>query len=80
MPQQAFHTEQVEPSLTKATEPLAVFVEHIDQDHANPPKSWKEMGEPKHRSDYKVDSRKAIFELDKEPLGRIYERAVVGLR
>src|SRR5688572_12031474 len=80
MPRHSIYTELVELTLAKASEPLAVFVERIDDDHANPQKRWVELGKPDYLSAYEVESLKASSELVKEPLQWKYEQGNVYLK
>ncbi len=80
MPRHPIRTEWVELTLTNAPEPLAIFVERIDEDHANPRKKWEELGKPAYLSAYEVDSLKATSELVKEPMEWKYEERNVHLR
>ena len=80
MPRHSIYTELVELTLAKASEPLAVFVERIDDDHANPQKRWVELGKPDYLSAYEVESLKASSELVKEPLEWKYEQGNVYLK
>jgi len=80
MPRHSIYTELVELTLAKASEPLAVFVERIDDDHANPQKRWVELGKPDYLSAYEVESLKTSSELVKEPLEWKYEQGNVYLK
>ena len=80
MPRHPIRTEFVELTLSNTPEPLAVFVEHIDEDHANPRKKWEELGKPDYLSAYEVGTLKAASELVKEPMEWKYEQGNVHLR
>jgi xylan 1,4-beta-xylosidase len=77
MPEYPIHTEQVELTLTNTPEPLAVYVESVDEDHAKAKKIWVEMGEPEYPSAYEVDALKAASGLVQEPLRWTYDQGVV---
>jgi xylan 1,4-beta-xylosidase len=80
MPRHSIHTEVVKLTLSNTPEPLAVFVERIDEDHANPRKKWEELGKPDYLSAYEVEMLKASSELVKEPLEWKYEQGNVHLK
>jgi xylan 1,4-beta-xylosidase len=80
MPRHPIRTEVVELILSNAPEPLAVFVERIDEDHANPRRKWDELGKPDYLSAYEVDSLKASSELVKEPMEWKYEHGNIYLK
>lgn len=62
-------TELVEVRLTDAPAPLAAYLQRIDEDHANPRRRWREMGEPEYPSPSQVAQLEAASRLVKEPLG-----------
>ena len=80
MPRHPIRTEVVELTLSNAPEPLAVFVERIDEDHANPRRKWDELGKPDYLSAYEVDSLQAASELIKEPMEWKYEQGNIYLK
>lgn len=80
MPRHTIHTEAIELTLANSPEPLAVFVERIDEDHANPRKKWEQSGKPAYLSAYEVESLKAASELVKEPMEWKYEQGTVSLK
>jgi xylan 1,4-beta-xylosidase len=80
MPGHPIHTELVDLVLANSPEPLAVFVERIDEDHANPKKKWDELGKPEYLSSYEVDMLKAVSEMTKQPLGWSYDQGTVRVQ
>ena len=72
-PRQAIVTQLVEVRLTDASAPLAAFIERIDEDHANPCRRWREMGEPEYLSRLQVEQLEVASGLVKEPLDLLYE-------
>lgn len=70
-------TQLVEVSLTDAPAPLAAYIERIDEDHANPRRHWREMGEPEYPSRSQVEQLEASSRLVKEPLGFSYANRTV---
>jgi len=59
--------QRVEIRLTDVSAPLAATIERIDQDHANPRRQWREMGEPEYLSRAQVQELEAASRLVKEP-------------
>jgi xylan 1,4-beta-xylosidase len=70
-------TERVEVRLTDAPRPLAAYIERIDEDHANPRRRWREIGEPEYPSPSQVEQFEAASRLVKERLGVSYEDRTV---
>lgn len=69
----AIAAQLVEVRLTDAPAPFAAFIERIDEDHANPCRRWREMGEPEYPSRSQVEQLEVASRLVKEPLGLLYE-------
>jgi len=76
-PRHEIVTQLVEVRLTDAPAPLAAWIERIDEDHANPRRRWREMGEPEYPSRTQVEQLEAASRLVKEPLGFSYENRTV---
>ncbi len=70
-------TQLVQLNLTDASAPLAAYIERIDEDHANPRRHWREMGEPEYLSRSQVEQLEAASRLVKEPLSFTYENNTV---
>ena len=70
-------TQLVEVRLTDAPAPLAAYIERIDEDHANPRRRWREMGEPEYLSRAQVEPLEAASRLVQEPLDFSYENRTV---
>ena len=71
-PRHAIVNQVVEVRLADAAAPLAASIERIDEDHANPCRWWREMGEPEYLSRSQVEQLEAASRLMKEPLGFSY--------
>lgn len=65
-------TQLVEVRLTDAPAPLAACIERIDEDHANPRRRWREMGDPEYLNRAEVEQLEAASRLVKEPFGFVY--------
>jgi xylan 1,4-beta-xylosidase len=76
-PRHDIMTELVEVRLTQAPAPLTAHIERIDEDHANPRRRWREMGEPEYPSRSEVEQLEAASRLVKEPLSFSYEGGTV---
>jgi len=70
-------TQLVEVRLTDAPAPLVGYVQRIDEDHANPLRRWREMGEPAYLSHPQVEQLEAASRLVKEPLGLAYAAGTI---
>ena len=76
-PSHAIVNQVVEVRLADAAAPLAASIERVDEDHANPRRWWREMGEPEYLSRSQVEQLEAASRLVKEPLGFSYENRTV---
>jgi xylan 1,4-beta-xylosidase len=76
-PRHAIVNQVVEVRLADAAAPLAASIERVDEDHANPRRWWREMGEPEYLSRSQVEQLEAASRLVKEPLGFSYENRTV---
>ncbi|MBA3559579.1 MAG: hypothetical protein H0W30_13410 [Gemmatimonadaceae bacterium] len=70
-------TQRVDIRLTDAPAPLAATIERIDEDHANPRRQWREMGEPEYLSRAQVEELEAASRLVKEPFDVTYADGTV---
>ena len=76
-PRHDIGTQHVEVYLTDASEPLAATLERIDEDHANPRRCWREMGEPEYLSRSQVEQLTAASLVVKEKLGFAYANRTI---
>jgi len=67
-PQHPIEAQTVALSFDTAADPSAVFIELIDDDHANAKRSWIAMGSPMHPSVDQVRRLQAASELQADPL------------
>jgi xylan 1,4-beta-xylosidase len=65
-------TQLVEVRLTDAPAPRAAYIERIDEDHANPRRRWREIGEPEYPIRSQVEQLEAASRLVREPLDFSY--------
>jgi xylan 1,4-beta-xylosidase len=70
MPRHPVQTELVSFRLSGASTPRAAFIERIDEDHANPRKLWRAMGEPEYLSALQVCRLEgaSVLTRDAQPL------------
>jgi xylan 1,4-beta-xylosidase len=66
MPRHPIQTEHVKFRLSHAPAPRAVWIERIDEDHANPRRLWQAMGEPEYLSASQVEQLETASILRKE--------------
>lgn len=80
MPRHDIKTEAVKIKLSRAARPRAVFIERIDDEHANPERLWREMGAPEYLGAAQVHALEAASCLMKEPHPFKYERRTIELQ
>jgi xylan 1,4-beta-xylosidase len=68
LPQQPIQDESLTIALQHAIDPKAVFVERIDEQHANAKRSWEVMGASMHQSIDQVHRLRSASELQDEPM------------
>jgi xylan 1,4-beta-xylosidase len=66
MPRHPIQTELVNLRLSDAPEPRAAWIERIDENHANPRRLWRTMGEPEYLSPLQVEQLETASVLRKE--------------
>ncbi|MGA7921618.1 MAG: hypothetical protein WCA38_18305, partial [Candidatus Acidiferrales bacterium] len=66
MPRHPIQTELSNLRITDGPKPSVVYVEKIDEDHANPRQLWRAMGEPKYLNTVQVEQLKAASCLLKQ--------------
>lgn len=79
LPRHPIKTEQVHIKLTDAPKARYAYVERIDEAHANPRRSWCEMGEPEYLSASEVELLQGASRMWKEPQSCEYEDRVLHL-
>jgi xylan 1,4-beta-xylosidase len=79
LPDHSISTEQVEIILSNLPEPQSSYVQRIDEDHANPRRSWLEMGSPEYLSALDVERLQAASQLLKEPQSFSWREGNVNL-
>jgi xylan 1,4-beta-xylosidase len=67
LPSQSISNEQVDILLTESLEPQHVFIQRIDEEHANPRRAWLEMNSPEYLSALEVEQLQASSQVHKEP-------------
>ena len=79
LPRHPIERQRVQVQLTDAHRPRAVYLERIDEEHANPKKLWQDMGEPKYLSAKEVEQLQAASRTVREPQSWKYEERVIHL-
>jgi xylan 1,4-beta-xylosidase len=67
LPGHAISTEHVEITVSETPQPQQCYIERIDEDHANPRRTWLKMGSPEYLSMLDVERLQAASQLIKEP-------------
>ncbi len=67
MPRHHIQTELVDVKLPGAPLPRSAWIERIDEEHANPRRVWKEMGEPEYLCPRQVQQMETASLLHKAP-------------
>lgn len=67
LPRHPIATERVHVTLTHAPPVRSAFVERIDEAHANPKRTWQEMGEPEYLKEPEVERLREMSRIGKEP-------------
>jgi xylan 1,4-beta-xylosidase len=79
MPRHSIQTQLLNLRITDAPQPRIVYVERIDEDHANPRRLWQAMGEPNYLSAVQVEQLKAVSCLVKQPQPWTYDQQTIDL-
>jgi xylan 1,4-beta-xylosidase len=80
LPRHPIQNERVSIRLSAAPTPLSAYVERIDEDHANPRKLWRTMGEPGYLSPLQVSQLEAASVLTREALPLIAGKGTIDLK
>lgn len=76
-PRAPIDTKLVTVQLTHAPAPRTAYLERIDETHANPRRTWSEMGEPAYLSAVQVEQLKGASRLVKEPIAWKYDAQTI---
>jgi xylan 1,4-beta-xylosidase len=79
MPRHPIQTELFNLRIANAPEPRVVYIQRIDEDHANPRRLWQAMGEPLYLNALQVEQLKAASCLEKQPQPWKYEQQNIDL-
>jgi xylan 1,4-beta-xylosidase len=79
MPRHPIQTELFNLRIANAPEPRVVYIQRIDEDHANPRQLWQAMGEPLYLNALQVEQLKAASCLEKQPQPWKYEQQNIDL-
>jgi len=78
-PRAPISTERVTIHLTSASEPLTAFIERIDEEHANPRRTWVEMGQPTYPGSLEVEQLVTASRVVAFPMTWSYEGKTIRL-
>ncbi len=79
LPRHPIQTETVQVQLTDLLSPRNVYVERIDDNHANAKRLWIEMGKPALPTPRQVEQLKAASQIIREPLPWRYDAQTLQL-
>jgi xylan 1,4-beta-xylosidase len=79
LPHHSIKTEQVRVHVAESAEPAAVFIQRIDEEHANPRRLWREMGAPEYLKALEVEQLQAASRLTPESQCWKYADEIVHL-
>ena len=79
LPRHPIQTETVQVHLTGLLSPRNVYVERIDDNHANAKRLWIEMGKPALPTPRQVEQLKAMSQIIREPLQWRYDAQTLQL-
>jgi xylan 1,4-beta-xylosidase len=79
-PGHSIETEEIEIRLNNASRPVAAYIQRIDAEHANPKRSWEEMGQPEYLRSKDVDLLEDASLLIKEKQSISYKDGTVSLK
>jgi xylan 1,4-beta-xylosidase len=79
LPRHPIETESVHVQLNSIPSPRNVYIERIDDNHANAKRLWIEMGEPSLPTPRQVEQLKASSQIIREPLQWTYDAETLHL-
>jgi xylan 1,4-beta-xylosidase len=79
LPRHPIQTELLDLRITDVPQPRVAYIERIDDDHSNPRRLWKAMGEPRYLSPRQVEQLKVTSSLVKQPQPWRYEKQNIEL-
>ncbi len=79
LPRHPIEQQRVKIHLAGMAEPRGVYVERIDETHANAPRVWHDMGAPEYLSPLQVEQLHAASQTLREPQAWTYENGNVHL-
>jgi len=79
MPRHPIQTELIKLHIAGFPHPKIAYIERIDDDHANPERLWKSMGEPNYLSVAQLEQLKATSCITKQPQPHTYAQPDLDL-
>jgi xylan 1,4-beta-xylosidase len=68
LPRHPIAEEPIRIAIVNGPEPRRAFIERIDEDHANPRREWRELGEPDYLDSEKLSRLQKASEVSREPI------------
>ena len=79
-PGHSIETEELHIRLDNAPEPAGARIRRIDEDHANPKRSWREMGEPEYLSEKELERLEEASQLVSEKQTLSFHHSTISLK
>jgi xylan 1,4-beta-xylosidase len=79
LPRHSIETESVDIQLTGLLSPRSVYIERIDDNHANAKRLWIEMGKPALPTEREVEQLHVTSQIAREPLQWKFEAGTLHL-
>jgi xylan 1,4-beta-xylosidase len=79
LPRHPIETEHVHIQLARSSPPRAVYAERIDEDHANPKRSWQEMGSPEYLREHEIEQLQKASQMARQPHAWNYQDGTLDL-
>jgi xylan 1,4-beta-xylosidase len=79
-PGHSIETEEIHLRLDNAAEPVAAFIQRIDEDHGNAKRLWREMGQPEYLTHKQVERLQEASEVSTEKLAVSFHDGTVFLK
>jgi xylan 1,4-beta-xylosidase len=80
LPRHEIETESIRLRLASAKKPDAVFIERIDEEHANAPRLWETMGRPTYPDSIQLEQLRAASAVSIQPLSWKYEDHIIEIQ
>jgi len=79
LPRHPISTETVHLGLTDTASPRTVYIERVDEDHANPKRTWQEMGAAEYPTPRHIEQLEAASQVEKRPIDVHYNTRTITI-